>query len=97
MLHGVLIPAAVFAKNFLSEVIFMVIDEVKDMLSKQLRIDIDEIHDDSNIMEDLGVDSIDLVELLMGIEEKLGIVVSDEDAANLKTVKDVADYIEQHS
>lgn len=75
----------------------MVIDEVKDMLSKQLRIDIDEIHDDSNIMEDLGVDSIDLVELLMGIEEKLGIVVSDEDAANLKTVKDVADYIEQHS
>lgn len=97
MLHGVLITAAVFAKNFLSEVIFMVIDEVKDMLSKQLRIDIDEIHDDSNIMEDLGVDSIDLVELLMGIEEKLGIVVSDEDAANLKTVKDVADYIEQHS
>jgi acyl carrier protein len=75
----------------------MVIDEVKDMLSKQLRIDIDEIHDDSNIMEGLGVDSIDLVELLMGIEEKLGIVVSDEDAANLKTVKDVADYIEQHS
>lgn len=75
----------------------MVIDEVKDMLSKQLRIDIDEIHDDSNIMEDLGVDSIDLVELLMSIEEKLGIVVSDEDAANLKTVKDVADYIEQHS
>lgn len=75
----------------------MVIDEIKDMLAKQLRIDINTIQDDSNIMEDLGVDSIDLVELLMGIEEKLGIVVPDEDAVNLKTVKDVADYIEQHS
>ena len=42
-------------------------------------------------------DSIDLVELLMTIEEKKGIVVSDEDAVKLKTVKDVADYIEQHS
>ncbi len=75
----------------------MVIEEIKDMLAKQLRIDINTIQDDSNIMEDLGVDSIDLVELLMGIEEKLGIVVPDEDAVNLKTVKDVADYIEQHS
>ena len=55
------------------------------------------INDNSNIIEDLGADSIDLVELLMTIEEKKGIVVSDEDAVKLKTVKDVADYIEQHS
>lgn len=75
----------------------MVIDEIKQILAKQLRIDANTINDDSNIIEDLGADSIDLVELLMTIEEKKGIVVSDEDAVKLKTVKDVADYIEQHS
>ena len=75
----------------------MVIDEIKHILAKQLRIDANTINDNSNIIEDLGADSIDLVELLMTIEEKKGIVVSDEDAVKLKTVKDVADYIEQHS
>ena len=75
----------------------MVIDEIKQILAKQLRIDANTINDNSNIIEDLGADSIDLVELLMTIEENKGIVVSDEDAVKLKTVKDVADYIEQHS
>lgn len=75
----------------------MVIDEIKQILAKQLRIDANTINDNSNIIEDLGADSIDLVELLMTIEEKKSIVVSDEDAVKLKTVKDVADYIEQHS
>ena len=75
----------------------MVIDEIKQILAKQLRIDANTINDNSNIIEDFGADSIDLVELLMTIEEKKGIVVSDEDAVKLKTVKDVADYIEQHS
>ena len=75
----------------------MVIDEIKQILAKQLRIDANTINDNSNIIEDLGADSIDLVELLMTIEEKKGIVVSDEDTVKLKTVKDVADYIEQHS
>ena len=75
----------------------MVIDEIKQILAKQLRIDANTINDNSNIIEDLGADSIDLVELLLTIEEKKGIVVSDEDAVKLKTVKDVADYIEQHS
>ena len=75
----------------------MVIDEIKQILAKQLRIDVNTINDNSNIIEDLGADSIDLVELLMTIEEKKGIVVSDEDAVKLKTVRDVADYIERHS
>lgn len=75
----------------------MVIEEIKQILAKQLRIDINDINDDSSIIEDLGADSIDLVEMLMSIEEKLGIVVSDEDAVKLKTVKDVADFIESHS
>lgn len=75
----------------------MTTDTIKEMLAKQLRIDIGTIRDDSSLVEDLGADSIDLVEMLMLIEEKLGVIVPDEDAVNLKTVRDVADYIEAHS
>ena len=67
------------------------------MLAKQLRIDINTIRDDSALLEDLGADSIDLVEMLMLIEENIGINVPDEDALKMKTVRDVADYIEAHS
>ncbi len=78
-------------------VIFMIIDRVKEILAKQLRLEINTIRDESSLVEDLGADSIDLVEMLMIIEETLGINVPDEDAINLKTVRDVADYIESHS
>lgn len=71
-------------------------EEIKEMLAKQLRIDLDMIEDDSNIVTDLGADSIDLVEMLMIIEEKLGITISDEEAVELKTVRDVVNYIEDH-
>ncbi len=71
----------------------MITNEIKEILAKQLRIDVNTINDDSSIIEDLGADSIDLVELLMTIEERLNIVISDEDAIKLKTVKDVAEFI----
>ncbi len=71
----------------------MLTNEIKEILAKQLRIDVNTINDDSSIVEDLGADSIDLVEMLMTIEEKLNIVISDEDAIKLKTVKDVAEFI----
>ena len=71
-------------------------EEVKEMLAKQLRIDISMIEDDSNIVTDLGADSIDLVEMLMMIEEKLGVTITDEEAVELKTVRDVVNYIEDH-
>ena len=70
------------------------IDKVKDILSKQLRIDIDTIDDNTNIMDDLGADSLDVVEVLMAIEEHFGISVPDEDVTGLKTVHDIADYVE---
>ena len=72
------------------------IEQIKDLLAKQLRIDVAKINDDSNILEDLDADSLDIVEMLMGIEDNFGINVPDEDVASLKTVKDVADYIESH-
>lgn len=70
-------------------------EEVKEMIAKQLRIDADSIEDDSNIVTDLGADSIDLVEMLMMIEERLDITITDEEAAELKTVRDVVDFIEE--
>ena len=71
-------------------------EEVKEMIARQLRIDENTIEDDSNIVNDLGADSIDLVEMLMMIEERLGITISDEEALELKTVRDVVDFIEEH-
>ena len=72
-------------------------EKIKEILAKQLRIDMDTIADDSNIVEDLGADSLDVVEMLMSIEDNLGIILSDDDAAKLKTVRDVADDLEAHA
>lgn len=71
------------------------LEKIKEIIAKQLRIDISTITKDSNIVEDLGADSLDLVEMLMSIEDNMGIVVSDDDAADLKTVGDVAAFIEK--
>lgn len=72
-------------------------EKIKEILAKQLRIDMDTIADDSNIVEDLGADSLDVVEMLMSIEDNLEIIISDDDAAKLKTVRDVADYLEANA
>lgn len=73
------------------------LEKIKELLAKQLRIDIDTIAYDSNIIEDLGADSLDVVEMLMAIEDDLGVIISDDDAVRLKTVRDVADYIEANA
>lgn len=70
-------------------------ERIIDVLAKQLRIDPSEITEDSSIMDDLGADSLDLVEILMTLESEMGIVISDEDALTLKTVGDVAEYLER--
>jgi len=70
-------------------------ERIIEVLAKQLRIDASEITDSSNIMEDLGADSLDLVEILMTLESEMGITISDEDALTLKTVGDVTEYLER--
>ena len=70
------------------------LEKVKVLLAKQLEINVEDITDDMNIIEDLGADSLQIVEMLMTIEEKFNIIVPDEDVAELKTVKSVAAYIE---
>ena len=70
-----------------------IIDRVKNVIAKQLRIDVDTISDDAAIVEDLGADSLDIVEMLMTLEDELDIIIPD-DATGIKTVKDIATFIE---
>lgn len=71
------------------------LEKIMDLLAKQLRIDVNTLSPETNIIEDLGADSLDIVEMLMAIEENFGITVSDEEAVTLKTLADVADFIEK--
>ena len=70
------------------------IDRVKETIAKQLRMDINEIADDAAIIEDLGADSLDIVEMLMTLEDELNIIIPD-DVTGVKTVKDIAEYIDK--
>lgn len=68
-------------------------EKVRSIISEKLNVDQDEIKLESSIVDDLGADSIDLIELIMNLEEEYGISISDEEAVKLKTVGDVVDFI----
>ena len=72
----------------------MVIDTLKKILEEQLDIEPSEISESTDIMEDLGADSLDIVELMMSVEEEFDITIEDSDARLFKTVGDVVNYIE---
>ncbi|MBE6689285.1 MAG: acyl carrier protein [Ruminococcaceae bacterium] len=72
-------------------------EKIKELLAKQLRVELSEINENTDIMDDLGADSLDIVEMLQTIETDFGLVIPDEDVQGLRTVGDVADYIEQHA
>lgn len=72
----------------------MVIDTLKGILEAQLDIDPSGITEETSIMDDLGADSLDIVELMMTVEEEFDITIDDGDAHLFKTVGDVANYIE---
>ena len=75
----------------------MTIDKVKEMLANQLNVEIDKIGKDSKIVEDLGADSLDMIEMLMALEEEFGLSIPDDKVENLKTVGDVASYIDENT
>ena len=72
----------------------MVLDKINDMLEKQLGIDKSKITEDSDIIKDIGADSLDIVEFLMDAENEWGITIEEEDVKNLHTIGDVVKYIE---
>ena len=72
-------------------------DKVKHIIVEQLGVDEGEVKPEAAFVDDLGADSLDVVELVMALEEEFGIEISDEDAEKLATVKDATDYIDKNS
>ena len=71
-------------------------EKVRDIVVEQLGVEADEINIDSTFIDDLGADSLDIVELIMAFEEEFGIEIPDEATEKIKTVQDVVTYIDQH-
>lgn len=74
----------------------MVFEKMKKILADQLDADIDSITMDTDIADDLGADSLDVVEMLMSIEDEFDVEIPDEQIEALKTVGNVVDYIQEH-
>jgi acyl carrier protein len=74
-----------------------ILDRIKQIIADQLGIDEDQIVPEAAFIDDLGADSLDIVELIMALEEEFDMEIPDEDAEKIKTVQDAIDYIKNHS
>ncbi|HZR81938.1 MAG TPA: acyl carrier protein [Candidatus Binatia bacterium] len=70
--------------------------KVKEIVCEQLGVSEDEVSPNASFIEDLGADSLDIVELVMALEEEYDLEISDEEAEKIRTVGDVVAYIESH-
>lgn len=75
----------------------MVFEKVKSIIVDQLDVDENEVTEASNIQDDLGADSLDIVDLVMSFEEEFDIEIPDEDVEKIKTVGDIVKFIEENS
>jgi len=72
-------------------------EKVKKVVAEKLSVEPEEVVPEASFVDDLGADSLDLVELIMAMEEAFDIEISDEEAEKLQTVKDAVNYIKAHS
>ena len=72
-------------------------EKVKHIIVEQLGVDEEEVKPEATFVDDLGADSLDVVELVMALEEEFGIEISDEDAEKLSSVQQAVQYIESHA
>lgn len=72
----------------------MVFDKIKDIIVEQLDVEEDAVTMEASITDDLGADSLDVVDLVMSIEESFDVEITDEEVENIKTVGDIVKYIE---
>lgn len=72
----------------------MILEKIKDILENELGKDINEITLESDIIKDLGLDSLDIVTLIMAVEDEYGFTADDDEIVGLKTIGDVVGYIE---
>ena len=73
-----------------------VFEKVKKILCDQLDLEEEQVTEEAEVIEDLGADSLDIVDLVMTLEEEFDTEIPDEDIENLKTVGDIVKYIEEH-
>lgn len=73
----------------------MVFEKVKKIVAETLNVNADQITLETHLIDDLGADSLDAVELIMAIEDEFGIVIDDEHAQNTRKIGDLVTYIEQ--
>lgn len=74
-----------------------IFDKLKELVVDQLGVEEDEVTMEATMQDDLGADSLDLVDLVMSVEEEFGVKVADEDLENIKTVGDIVNYIEERA
>lgn len=72
----------------------MVFDKIREIIVEQLDVDEEKVTADASITEDLGADSLDVVDLVMSIEESFDLEIPDEEVENIKTVGDIVKFIE---
>jgi acyl carrier protein len=72
-------------------------EKVKHIIVEQLGVDEEEVKPEASFVDDLGADSLDVVELVMALEEEFGLEISDEDAEKLTTVKQAIEYISSNA
>jgi len=72
-------------------------DRVKEIIAKELEVDTKQLGPEAKFIEDLGADSLDIVELVMALEEEFGLDIPDEEADKLKTVGDAMNYLKSHA
>ncbi|MBP2026215.1 acyl carrier protein [Acetoanaerobium pronyense] len=72
----------------------MTIEKVKAILADQLEVSEEEIKPESVLIDDLGADSLDVVEIVMSLEDEFGIEIADEETAKIKTVQDIVTFVD---
>ena len=70
---------------------------VHTIIGEQLEVNTDELVPEANLLDDLGADSLDVVELAMALEDEFGLQVPDDDLENIQTVQDIVDYVSKHA
>ena len=73
-----------------------VLEKIIDILCDQLDLDIEQVTEDSEIIDDLGADSLDIVDLIMTLEDEFDTEITDEMVEGMKTVGDIARFVEEH-
>ena len=73
-----------------------IFDKVKGVIVEQLNVEEDDVNEDASFVDDLGADSLDIVELVMALEEEFGVSIPDESAEKIKMVGDAVDFIAEN-